>query len=241
MVGLGKDTKVINGSLNTGELLLAHRISCSCLLNSSPRSSHCILPSIVGRQHRESLCCAWLAVFNIVVRSPDLAAFRRMVFERYVIAGGDGSRFSPVNIFAPHITVVRCHVDAFHCSRRCMTDWHVRYQTQPALQSQLHLGALACMQGFTASNSAFNATDLFLEDGIFKWDNSLHAGAQTCAVKPAAEALVRQVIPGSRACCAHKSDSRAMTAHMHALRRGQPPLARSRPRDAGTGLATCIS
>jgi hypothetical protein len=48
-----------------------------------------------------------VAVFNIVVRSPDLAAFRAMVFERYVAAGGDGSRFSPVKIFAPHITVVR--------------------------------------------------------------------------------------------------------------------------------------
>jgi hypothetical protein len=42
------------------------------------------------------------------------------------------------------------------------------------------------MQGFTASNPAFNATDLFLEDGIFKWDNSLYAGGSACAAPRAA-------------------------------------------------------
>ena len=30
-------------------------------------------------------------------------------------------------------------------------------------------------QAFTASNPAFNATDLFVENGIYKWDNSCHA------------------------------------------------------------------
>lgn len=34
-----------------------------------------------------------------------LQAVRTQIFEAYVKAGGDGSRFSPVNIFAPHITL----------------------------------------------------------------------------------------------------------------------------------------
>ncbi|EIE18539.1 hypothetical protein COCSUDRAFT_68254 [Coccomyxa subellipsoidea C-169] len=70
-------------------------------------------------------------VFNVVVRSPDLAAVRTQIFEAYVKAGGDGSRFSPVNIFAPHITL-----------------------------------------GFRATNPSFVGGDLFVENGIFKWDNS---------------------------------------------------------------------
>ena len=33
------------------------------------------------------------------------------------------------------------------------------------------------VQGFKAAHPGFNATDLFVEDGIYKWDNSLYAGA----------------------------------------------------------------
>jgi hypothetical protein len=50
--------------------------------------------------------------------------FRTKVFDAFVSAGGDGSRFSSTNIFAPHITIA-----------------------------------------FTSSNPAFNATDLFVENG----------------------------------------------------------------------------
>ena len=41
-----------------------------------------------------------------------------------------------------------------------------------------------CAQGFTAAHPGFNATDLFVEDGIYKWDNSLYAGAATCSSPP---------------------------------------------------------
>lgn len=36
---------------------------------------------------------------------PSQQAVRSKIFDAYVKAGGDGSRFSPTNIFAPHITV----------------------------------------------------------------------------------------------------------------------------------------
>ena len=42
----------------------------------------------------------------------------------------------------------------------------------------LTLQVLLPPQAFTASNPSFNASDLFVEDGVYKWDNSCYAPIQ---------------------------------------------------------------
>ena len=102
IVCLGKDTHPINGSLNTGG-----RSSCSVLKNIKIALSTAGMCALSRRSLiMPSVQASVSAVFNVVVRSPDLAALRKQIFTRFVEAGGDGSRFSPVNIFAPHITLV---------------------------------------------------------------------------------------------------------------------------------------